>query len=192
MVSRGLTPAQIAQFGDLFHPVVMAYLDWPSGAVRAHSGRGPIAWGGHTWDGVGSFGGVSVPAEAVGLGAFGAELALYGLPQELLALLDEPVRNRPARIWLGTVTEPGGNVLVAEPIEITDGYIDAARDRAVKNGKALDYAALVKLGVGPSARVGARITHSYEDQMDAYPGDTAGRHLVRIRDKAQRQVWPEN
>ena len=65
MVSRGLTPAQVAQFGGVFHPVVLVWIDWPSGAVRAHSGRGPISWGGYTWDGVGGFGEVSVPAEAL-------------------------------------------------------------------------------------------------------------------------------
>lgn len=192
MVSRGLTPAQVAQFGGVFHPVVLVWIDWPSGAVRAHSGRGTINWGGYAWQGVGGFGEVSIPAEALGLGAFGAELALYGLPQDLLALLDEPVRNRPAAIWLGTVTEPGGNILASQPVQQFDGYVNAARDQAVRRGGVLEYCARVKLGVGPSARVGARITHSYEDQMDVYPGDTAGRHLVRIRDKAQRQTWPEN
>lgn len=191
MVSRGLTSAQIASITGHFHPVVMAWIDWPSGEVRAHSGVGTITWGGHSWTGVGRFGGISIPMEGLGLAAFGADLTLHGLPAELLEMLEEPVRNRPAEIWLASVTEPGGSTLRADPIPFFQGFVDAVRDRTSREDGDLAYEAHVRLGVGPSARAGGRFLHSYEDQIAQFPSDTAGRHLAQAREWGTAEMWPE-
>lgn len=189
-LTRDIHPDTLAALQGVFYPVLMIYLDWPDGAVRAHSGVGTIEWDGDAWLGVGEFGGIEIPAEAPGLAATQASLTLVGAPDDLFALLSAPIRNRHGEVLFAVTTEPGGNVLIGEPVSLFAGYMDAMRYRSRADDEITTSMVQVDLGSGPGARSMASVVHSYEDQIAQYPGDTAGRHLINVEAEAENLSWP--
>lgn len=180
-----------AALDGIFHPVVMVHLDWPGGAVRAHSGAGTIAWGGQSWLGVGKFGAVDIPDEAAGLAASAVSLSLLGVPPEIWDTLAAPIRNRPGELWEALTTRPGGNILIGDPIGLFIGHMDAMRYRLRREDGGVTHAVQIDLGSGPGARSAAAVLHSYEDQIAQFPGDTAGRHLINIEAETENLTWPK-
>lgn len=174
----------------VFFPAAMVYLDWPGGAVRAHSGVGDMTALGATWRGVGSFGGIDVPAEGAGLIAVRSTLTLTGVPPGIFDQLYDPIRNRPGRILLGVTSKPGGSVLLSDPVSLFEGQMDALRYTMRRDGEKLVHAVQLELGSGPRARAKASIVHSYEDQIRKFPGDTAGRHLMGAEASVETMTWP--
>lgn len=175
----------------VFFPVSLVYLDWPGGVVRAHSGRGDLVTLGGTWRGVGKFGAIDVPAESAGLVAVRATLTLMGVPSGVFDMLGAPIRNRPGQVYFGVTTEPGGNVLVSDPISMFAGRMDAMRYTLQPDGGDLVHAVQIELGSGPSARARASVYHSAEDQKRKFPSDTAGRLLKNIAKYVETMTWPE-
>ena len=104
------------------------------------------------------------------------------------------VRNRSLKIWFGATTVRGGTTLISDPVEIFAGYFAS---RTLNLSKKEDppqilHDLVLGLGVGPSARAKASITHGYEDQQARYPGDTAGRHVQNaLKNAANPPTWPE-
>lgn len=192
-LKRAIHPDTLAALSDPagFYPATLVHVDWPTGALRAHSGVGPIVWGGHTWHGVGAFGDVDIPGEAFGLVSGRGRLALKGLPDAALAQIEGQVRNRAADIWAAVVTTSAGNVLIGEPFGVFFGYVDAARFRVRPAGGDLINVVQVDVLSGPSARMVASLHHSDAQQAADYPGDTAGRHLPGIEARTVRITWPE-
>lgn len=190
-LKRPVHPDTLAALHGVFHPVVMVYLDWPGGAVRAHSGVGTITWGGHSWFGVGKFGEVEIPGEAPGLAASNVSLSLLGVPPAIWDTLSTPIRNRPGALWAALATKPGGNVLVGSPISLFNGHMDAMRYRLRREDGGVSHVVQVDLGSGPGARSAAAVLHSYEDQIAKFPGDTAGRHLINIEAHVENEPWPK-
>lgn len=189
-LTRDIHPDTLAALGGVFHPILMVYLDWPGGAMRAHSGVGPITWGGNIYAGVGAFGGVEIPGESMGLAASRLSLSLLGVPPDIWDKLEAPIRNRPGKIWEGLTTKPGGNVVIGEPIELFVGVMDAMRYRLRKDGGDLIHAVQLDLRSGPPARAKANLFHSYESQIAEFPGDTAGRLFINAEAEAENITWP--
>lgn len=188
---RSIPPEMLAAIKSrVFFPVSLVYLDWPGGAVRAHSGRGDLTTLGGTWRGMGRFGAIDVPSESQGLVAVRSTLTLMGVPPEIFDRLDDPIRNRDGQIYFGCSTEPGGNVLVSEPIVMFSGYMDAMRYTIQPENGDLAHAIQVELGSGPSARARASVYHSSEDQKRKFPSDTAGRLLKNIKKVVETMTWP--
>lgn len=190
VLKRLIHPATLAALGGVFHPVIMVHLDWPEDQVYAHSGAGPISWDGHAWQGVGEFGEIEIPGEAPGLAASSATLSLIGAPDDLFALLSAPIRNRPGEVYVALTTEPGGNVLIGEPVPLFMGHMDAMRYRVRAEDGAITHVVQIDLGSGPGARSKSAVLHSPEDQAEKFPGDTAGRLLVNIEAEAETLYWP--
>lgn len=190
-LKRAVHEDTLAALNGIFHPVLMVYLDWPGGAVRAHSGAGTITWDGHNWLGVGQFGEVEIPGEAPGLAASNVSLSLLGVPPDIWDTLEAPIRNRPGRLWVALTTQPGGNVLVGEPIDLFIGHMDAMRYRLRREDGGVSHAVQIDLGSGPGARSSSAVLHSLEDQADKFPGDTAGRHLINVEAHAENEPWPK-
>lgn len=190
-----VTPGFLQAIAGPFHPVVMVYVDWPGDPVWAHSGIGTIQWDGASWHGVMPFGRVDLPEEMGGMASSRAALTLVGLaPDALEPVQQVHVRNRPGRVLVGAVDAPAGRFLVAPPVELFAGYVDAGRFTIEEVGAGdqpdLRHGIRLDLGVGPSARAGGSVYHSAEDQATAHPGDTAGRHLIRIEAILEGQTWP--
>jgi len=191
---RSLDPALAAALsGASFNPIVLVYLDWPGGAVRAHSGAGSITWGGQSWAGVGKFGDVSVPDESASGVPMEFALSIVCDLAELADYADAVIRQRVGSIYLGATTTPGGNVLIGDPVDIASGTMDTSVlmisvDRGV--APVTLYRLTVGMSTGPGYRTAAGIAHSHEDQSRAYPGDTAGKMLVLATARAEKTLWP--
>jgi hypothetical protein len=193
ILSRGIDGTLLTEISKpVVHPVVLVNLDWPSGEVWAHSNRGTITWDGQDWLGVGDFASFAVPEEAAGLVPGQASITIVGTLGDVLASLDEQVKNRRAAIYSGAVTVAAGNTLVGTPFKAFGGYMDGTLFRldVDEAGKQV-YALQLTLGSGPGARLGASITHSFEDQQAAYPTDTAGRHTQFAVPGLRSLTWPE-
>jgi hypothetical protein len=191
-LTRNIHPDTLAALSaPVIYPIIPVFLDWPDAPVYAHSNVGPLTWDLQTWTGVGEFGGLQMPDEESGMLSKAAELRLIGVPDELDAYLDDPIRNRPGEIFFGVVTERAGNVLIGEPFSIFTGYMDAMRDVVeVEDGrKRRDVA--VTLARGPSQRAFAEVFHTYEDQIRQFPGDTAGRLTINAEAEGTKLTWPE-
>lgn len=193
---RDVPPAMMTALAGVFHPVLLVYLDWPGATVRAHTGAGVITWGGYDWQGVGPFGGISVPAGIGGsMVATEANLTLLADPMTLADYADDAIRNRDAEILFGCTVgrprDPGGTTLVSDPVTIFRGVMDAMMFEVARDGENVAHQASLTLITGQSARAPAAVYHSDEDQSRKYPGDTAGRHLVLAMAKAQKLTWPE-
>jgi hypothetical protein len=189
---RTVDPALLSTLAQpVFFPIILVYIDWPGSPVYVHSNIGTVSFDGETWQGVGAFGDVDMPEEALGLASQAATLRLIGLPQELDDYLDDPVRNRDASIWFGTVTERSGNQLTGDPVEIFSGYVDAMRDVFTSNDGEATRGVILSVAQGPSQRQRAEVYHTYEDQIAAFPGDTAGRFSINIEAEVKKIRWPE-
>lgn len=190
------TPAALltALSGPFFFPVVLVDLDWPDGRVRAHSGEGDLTFGGATFVGAGKFGSVTLPGE--GMDGVPEEFSLSFTCdlEELAAYADTVIRGRQGVIYLGATTSQGGNDLIGA-VDIMSGTCDGLvlRSEVVdEDGQTITlYTLEVTFSTGPSYRTMAAIAHSHEDQQRAYPGDTAGRHLILAQAEAQKTLWPE-
>ena len=191
------TPADLlaAISGPYFHPVVLAYLDWPGAPLRAHSNAGDITWSGQTWLGVGQFGRIDIPEEAFGGVPTEFTMSIVTDFPDLEAYTDTVIKGAEASVYLGAVTERGGNQLIGA-VEIVSGIADAMGMTPelveLSDGSVVTmYGLSVTMTTGPSYRSMAAISHSHEDQQRHYPGDTAGRHLILAAAEAQKTLWPE-
>lgn len=202
ILRRGVDPATLAAFRTGGYPVLFADLDWPDAPVRAHSGVGPIAWGGRVWNGVGMLGNVQVPEEGAEIAAIEAVLSLAGVPADLDGYADDAIRNRTVILHIGAVQgRPGGpsgadmagpgNALVGEPVRLFSGIMDILTLTASGTDDGVDHEAQVTVLTGQEARSMASISHSDEDQRRRHPGDTAGRHTILAYARAQKLFWPE-
>lgn len=193
VLTRGIDPVLVAEFSKgLFYPITLVWLDWPDDPVFAHSNAGAISWNGETWLGVGDFGSIDIPQETLSLAATSATISLIGIPPEMYARLEVPIRNRDGAIYVGAVTERRGNILVGNPTEIFSGYMDSFRFTMEDDDGNTVHGVTLKLATGPGARSIASITHSAEDQSAKHPGDTAGRFLIYSRAKLVKLTWPED
>jgi hypothetical protein len=191
-LTRGASAGLLSDLAGHFCPVLLTYADWPGETIRIHTGAGDLAWGGHTWMGTGKLVQFSAPEETGGLGTSEASVRVAATVEDMLAERGKVIRNRTVTVWFATTTEPGGNVLSGDPVELFTGYFDSRTGSLARQGEDLSHDMILGLGIGPSARASASITHGEEDQRLAFPGDTAGR-LVQLanRNQANPPKWPE-
>lgn len=194
-LTRGTPSALLASIsGPYFHPIVLAFIDWPGEPLRAHSGRGDIVFAGQTWIGVGRFGGIEVPDEAMSGVASEFRMSLVTDFPDIEPYTDTVIRGRVGQLFLGATQTPGGNDLIGA-VEIVTGTADGMGmkfDVIEQDGQTIDaYRIEVTMTTGPSMRSAASVVHSNEDQRRAYPNDTAGRHLILAEANAQKTLWPE-
>ena len=192
VLRRGASAGLIADLRGHFHPVLLTYADWPGEVIRIHTGTGMLSWAGADWLGAGKLVQFQSPEEAGGLAASEATVRVAAKVGDILAERGKVIRNRPMTVWFATTTQPGGNVLLTDPVEIFSGYFDSRTGSLSRVGEDLSHDLVLGLGIGPSARASASITHSYEDQIGSFPGDTAGRMVQTAnRLRYNPQQWPE-
>jgi len=191
-LTRGASAALLSALAGHFHPVLLTEADWPGEMVRVHTGAGSISWDGKTWLGAGKLVDFAGPAEDGGLATADASIRVAATLEAMLAERGKVIRNRPVTVWFGATTEPAGTVLVGTPVPIFHGYFDSREFTTSRDGENLRHDMTLGLGIGPAARSAASITHGPEDQKRAYPGDTAGRHVIHaIKRQANPPLWPE-
>jgi hypothetical protein len=191
-LTRGCDASLLSALGGHFYPCLMTYADWPDGAVRLHSGRGTLSFGGQNWEGLGRFVQWSVPEESNGLATSEATVKIAATLEAMISERSKIIRNRDVSLYFGATTEVGGNVLIGDAVLIFTGYFDSRGfvfERSDEDG--INDLSL-GLGVGPSARSTASITHGPEDQSTKFPGDTFGRHFINAeKELFNPPVWPE-
>lgn len=191
-LNRGISGVTLAALAQTpFYPVILVYLDWPTGPVRVHSGIGTLTYDGHDWRGIGPFGQLQTPGEEAGLVAQPAQIRLVGAPDELDQYLDDPIRDHEGEVLFGVVTERAGNVLVGDPFSIFIGYMDAMRDTVQVDEDTLRRDLIIDLANGPSQRAFTDLFHTYEDQKRLFPSDTAGRLVHNAEAERETLTWPE-
>lgn len=199
---RGVDPTLLSALWRGGYPILFAWLDWPDAPVRAHTGVGPIPWGGQTWQGVGMVGNIQIPEEGAEIAAVEAILSLAGVPADLDGYADDTIRNRSMALYIGAVQgRPGGHdgkqttgpgsTLVGTPTQLFSGIMDILTLTASGTDEGVEHEAQVTVLTGQEARSMASLAHSDEDQRRKYPSDTAGRHTILAYAKAQRLTWPE-
>ena len=191
-LTRGASAGLIADLAGHFCPVLLTYADWPGELIRIHTGTGDLSWGGQTWLGAGKLVQFQAPQESGGLATSEASVRVAATVADMLAERGKIIRNRPITVYFATTTEPGGNVLRSDPVELFSGYFDSRKGALSRSGGELTHDMVLGLGIGPSARASASITHSYEAQLADFPGDTAGRHVQNANKlRYNPQQWPE-
>lgn len=175
---------------QVIYPILLVYIDWPSGVVRAHSGTGALTYDGETWIGVGELGGITIPDEAGGVVPSSAVLEIASTVDGLLAHVDEvDARGKQVDIYLGATTTPGGVTLVGVPHRFFTGSVsksdfDLADDRRIAT-------LTVQVKSGQPARASAQIVHSDEDQQVTVPGDTIFRRVAHAEKwRTNPPQWP--
>lgn len=103
---------------------VAVYLDFSSGAVRAHDGIGTVTFGGNDYLGLGQFGGIELAEESVEVIAKPVTMKLSGIETGLLSsAMTEVYQGRTATVYLGLQdTETGA--LIDTPETVWSGKMD--------------------------------------------------------------------
>lgn len=191
-LTRGASAGLVSALSGHFHPVLITEADWPGEMIRIHSGVGEMTWNGSTWLGAGKLVQFQAPEEAGGLATSDASVKVAATVEDMLAERGKIIRNRSVRVWFGATTAAGGAVQVDEPVELFTGYFDSRTGAMTRADDVLSHDMILGLGIGPGARLSASISHSYEDQIAKYPGDTAGRHVQNANKRRYNpQQWPE-
>jgi hypothetical protein len=99
----------------VYRPLALVEMAFESGAVRAHSGVGPIVWEGNTFTGVSWLGKIQDWQEGESLESYGIQLELSGLEGALVAVsLGEHYRGRGLKIWIAFLDDQGQ--IIGEPV----------------------------------------------------------------------------
>jgi hypothetical protein len=163
----------------VFRPVILVYLSWPDGAVRAWSGYGSITFGGETFLGVGELGNISPIAESDDLGANGITLTLSGIPSaNITNALANDAQGRSGKIWLGAMNSAGA--FAADPYLIFDGLIDVTA--IDDDGTVATISVTLEKELIDRRAISRRSTH--EDQQIDYPGDLFFDYVAGLQDKS--------
>lgn len=165
------TAMQTAILDGSFHPIVLAYIDWPSGAVRVHSGLDVLEWDGADWLGVGDAGFLELPPVSQGLGQETGALLFGGVTDVIDEMLAEDSQGAAVEIWFGVTQARTPAPLVSEPVRVFVGTIDDAGDTI--DGDA--HQGRLTIISGPSQMSTGSPFHTLEDQQTIDANDTAGR-----------------
>ena len=141
-------------------------LDFTSGMVRVHDGIGSISWGGNTYDGIGTLGGVESVDESVEVIARPLSLTLSGVDTSLVSTaMTETYQNRTVTIYLGFLDEMT-NTVVDTPEVSWEGRMNQMSISSSEGGAA------IKLTCEHRLRREMRIArYTNEDQQLLFSGD---------------------
>lgn len=145
---------------------VAADLDFASGHIYVHDGIGEISFGGHTYEGVGKFGGVATVDEDISITARPVVLTLSGIDSShITTLRDEVYQGRSATLYLGLCNDKD-NSLLDTPETLWEGRMNQAT--LTWDGQSVSIAISCEPRLRREPRI-ARYTDA--DQQLAYSGD---------------------
>lgn len=145
--------------------VVLAKLEFSSGALYVHDGIGSLSFGGDTYVGVGSFGGIESSDEQIELVAKPITLSLSGVDSSIVSsAMTEDYQNKPVTIYLGFLND--SNAFVATPEIVWEGRMNQMQVSISKGTGSIKLSCEYRLRREP---IIARF--SDQDQKLAFPGD---------------------
>lgn len=182
-MSRNINNAFITSSVDLVQPYFAAYLDFSGSAVRVWTGNANKAlsddFGGGTYLGVGTFGGISSVTETTEISARGLELTLSGIPSEYVSLaLTDNYRGREMALYC---------VLFNTAMTATSSF-------TVFRGR-MDQLIITDTGESSTIMVKCEsrlielnraddVRYTEEAQKLLYPGDTGLQYVSSLADKS--------
>ena len=177
-MARNLTAAMISALtAATVSPRLLAFFDFPSGAVRVWTGQGDQSWDSQTWNGIGSFGTFRPPQTGSDISAKGAEFGLTGIPSSTLsAALGDAYQGKICKCWLACLDSAGA--IVADPYLISYGFMDTMtidEGGATASVKITSESRLKDLE-RPRVR-----RYTDEDQQHEYPGDLGLEFVAAIQ-----------
>lgn len=191
-LTRDVDPALLAALAGHIHPVLLMEVELPAETIRAHSGIGTLAWGGHDWLGMDRLARFTAGLEGRGLARSAATIEIVMDLPELLASSGAGARNGEVTAWWGVTTEAGGTTLIGEPALYFAGYLDSWTRGIVRDGMSIKHGLSIGIMPGPGARDGFPVVHSPEAQEAAFAGDTGARHFVNAVKRATNPpLFPE-
>lgn len=117
------SPMLAALTASALRPAIFVEATFATETLRMWSGVGSVSWNGHTWTGVGSFGGISIIEEGATVEARGITLTLSGIDSEVLADALQEIRiGLPVTVYLALYD--ASFVLIADPLTSWSGRID--------------------------------------------------------------------
>lgn len=174
-----MSPAMLTALqAQELRPAVFVAATFASGPMYMWSGRGPITWNGHTWTGVGAFGGVSIIEEGATVEAKGISLSLSGVdPASLADALQEIQLGLPVQVYLGLFDS--SMALIADPLSSWVGRMD--QPTIDISGTTATIAIncenrLLEMGVPVDRR------YTQDDQQIQNPGDNGFKFVVSIQE----------
>lgn len=159
-------------------------LDFASGVLRAAGSPCDIAFGGNTYLGVGSLGGISSVQESTELRSYGLTLSLAGIPRDAVAIaMGEHYQGRRGTVW-EVVLDPSTYLPLADPICVFRGRMD---QMVVHLGETATIQLTMTNRLADWERPRLR-RYTDEDQRRDYPSDDGFRFVPSTAEK--ELVWP--
>ena len=162
-------------------PAVLLYADLPEGARRVWTGRTPITFDGHTWEGVGEVLSLSGLGENTETLARGISLRLNGMdPDMAAAIVSQPYQGRDCAVWLGFWDEDRTDLsIMSRPY--FEGRLDS--DDMEENGDSANLTLRAEHHLVDQLR-SRPWRYTEADQTALHPGetDTGLLHIAGIQD----------
>jgi len=178
VLKRTIHADTLAAMAAPFHSVVLAYVDWPTGAVRLHSGAGDLSFDGQTWTGAaGLEAAISLPGEGQGIAMIEGSLVVTGDDTQIDAVYAqaEAAAGRAVQVYFGAVTEQGGTTLIGDPFEVFTGRVGEPSDEVVWQGETQARPLTISVETGPTQRARGAAVHTDADQKRRDATDTGFR-----------------
>ncbi|MBS0542028.1 MAG: hypothetical protein JSR47_24920 [Proteobacteria bacterium] len=104
--------------GDILYPIFFYEAEFANGTMNLWTGFGDRVWDGKTWTGIGWLIGISEVEETTDTQATSLTIGLQANQQVVSAALQSIRRNKPMTIWMGLLSDGGGDVAKGELIDV--------------------------------------------------------------------------
>lgn len=181
-MSRDITSAaKAASQAEKVTSVIMASLDFSSGAVNVNSGITTITYNGADYLGIGQFGSISATDEGLELQSNSINLSVTGVDPAYISLaLNEHYQGRTAVLYFGLLDDD--HVLIADPVVLFRGRMD---NMEISLGNQGTIQIKCTNPMADWERPRSR-RYNNEDQQLAYPGDKG---LEFVSQAADKQIY---
>ena len=146
---------------------LLAEIEHPDGIGRFWSGVGTLAWNGVDWTGAGVLGAVQPIKQTTDLVIQEINFVLSGIRADVVAGLNDNVRNRAGRVWLACLEN---GAIVDAPYQIVDAELDYQSLSAADDGT-VTIAITARTGFYTLERA-LDETHTTEEQKIEFPDDS--------------------
>lgn len=171
-MSAALTSANVI-------PILMVALDFSSGRMPVHTGVGSFEFSGMTFVGVGSLGSISSIEEGSELQAYGVEMKLRGIPNNVVSIaLGENYQGRDVWIWAATLNTD--HSLIGDPEIVFSGRMDNMQIQLGPTTAEVEVTAENRLidWDRPRSR-----RYNDADQQAEFPGDLGCQYMEQMVNK---------
>lgn len=158
---------------------LFAKIEHPSGYVYFWTGLGTIDWDGHTWTGIGNFGGVAPIKYTSNLGIQEVVFSVDGVDATIAGTLNDNVRNKNGTVWLACIGERGN--VIADPYQLLSAELDYQQLSVNEEGVA-SISIIGRTGFYTLERAIDEVW-STEDQQTTFPTDVGMDLISELQNK---------